>query len=91
LRTVNVRMVLIAWVLLFACGQSLISNHIHVDNSSYEDCLLCVLGHSTPAAIDSSFADVSITPDTLPVTPQASAWIALTPRSSYHSRAPPHA
>jgi hypothetical protein len=85
------RLSLMAWVLVFVCGQTLAANHLHLDNhASDEICVVCV--HAQDHSItgnDSLHLTLSIshyTETTLHI-----LFLQSSSPSSYFSRAPPKA
>ena len=85
------RLSLIAWVLVFVCGQTLAANHLHLDNhASDEVCVVCV--HAQDHSItgnDSLHLTVSISHYTEATF--HSSFLQSSAPSSYLSRAPPKA
>lgn len=85
------RLSLIAWVLVFVCGQTLAANHLHLDNhASDEVCVACV--HAQDHSItgnDSLHLTVSISHYTEATF--HSSFLQSSAPSSYLSRAPPKA
>lgn len=91
LSTTRLRLSLLTWVLVFACGQLLAANHLHIDSHAGEEiCAVCIHEHdqsiinngSTHLTVSTTYYIVANIHASLP---QASA------PSSYLSRAPPQA
>ena len=91
LSTTRLRLSLVTWVLVFACGQLLAANHLHIDSHAGEEiCAVCVHEHdhsiinngSTHLTVGTAY---NLEANFNTSLPQASAL------SSYLSRAPPQA
>lgn len=87
----HLRLSLLAWMLVFVCGQTLAANHLHLDShASDEVCAVCIHAQdhsiidndSIRLAVAASHYNES---NLYPSLPQASA------PSAYLSRAPPQA
>lgn len=55
IRQKTLRLGLMAWLLIFVCGQIQASSHLHIDSHADEPCVACIQGQDQPSATNNAF------------------------------------
>lgn len=89
IRQKTLRLGLMAWMLIFVCGQIQASSHLHIDSHADELCAVCIQGQDQPTATNGAFTDrLSSIAYQFNIT-YHNAYLQSATTSPYSSRAPP--
>ena len=87
----HLRLSLLAWMLVFVCGQTLAANHLHLDShASDEVCAICIQAQDHSIISNDKVRLIASTPHYIESNFHSSLLQASAP-CSYLSRAPPKA
>lgn len=83
------RLGLMAWMLIFVCGQIQASSHLHIDSHADEPCVVCIQGQDQPTATNNTVTALTCNV-TYPLSLiRQTSCLPSSIASPYLSRAPP--